>query len=349
MLNRDGIEAAIAAQLSDAEDDDADEESRAPILRDALRRSRQDNLSFFAFTATPKFKTKVLFDEPGPSGEAPFHEYSMRKAIEEGFILDVLANYTTYKRFYGLIKQIEDDPEVPRKQAAKALTRFLELHPVNIEQVVSVIVEHFRLHVMHELGGRAKAMVVTGSRLAAVKYQTGFDQPLLQTMYVVERLAGVQAVQTLSRLNRVAPEKSRTFVLDFANEEDDIYQAFKPYLRVDPHRRERGPAPADRAALQAAGVGRAHHGGCRCVRASLVSRQAGALRRRAQENERDTGCGSRAIPRPCVPRRGAAALGAGDFSAGARRLALGQHLRLVKPLDECGWESGRWLKCDERQ
>ena len=235
----------------------------------------------------------------------------MRQAIEEGFIMDVLQNYTTYKRFFGLIKQIENDPEVPRKKAAKALTRYLELHPVNIEQVVSVIVEHFRLYVMHELGGRAKAMVVTGSRLAAVKYklafdryikdhgytgirslvafsgtvedpddpgssytevsmndglaeselpeaferedyrvllvaekyQTGFDQPLLQTMYVVKRLAGVQAVQTLSRLNRVAPGKARTFVLDFANEEDDIYKAFKPYYETtpigenaDPHR-----------------------------------------------------------------------------------------------------------------
>jgi type I restriction enzyme R subunit len=199
-----------------------------------------------------------------------------------------------------LIKQIENDPEVPRKKAAKALSRYMELHPVNIDQVVSVIVEHFRLFVMHELGGRAKAMVVTGSRLAAVKYklafdryikdngysgirslvafsgsvedpddpgasytevamndglaeselpetferddyrvllvaekyQTGFDQPLLQTMYVVKRLAGVQAVQTLSRLNRMAPGKARTFVLDFANEENDIYQAFKPYYET---------------------------------------------------------------------------------------------------------------------
>ena len=216
--------------------------------------------------------------------------------------MDVLQNYTTYKRFFGLVKQVEDDPDVPRKKAAKALSRYLELHPVNIEQVVSVIVEHFRLYVMHELGGRAKAMVVTGSRLAAVKYkiafdryikeqgysgirslvafsgsvedpddpgssytevamneglaeselpeaferddyrvllvadkyQTGFDQPLLQTMYVVKRLAGVQAVQTLSRLNRIAPGKSRTFVLDFANEEDDIYQAFKPYYEMTP-------------------------------------------------------------------------------------------------------------------
>lgn len=311
MLNRDGIEAAIAAQMSDEEDDDLSDEAKAAMLRDALKRARQPNLSFFAFTATPKFKTKVLFDEPGPSGTSPFHEYTMRQAIEEGFIMDVLQNYTTFKRFFGLIKQVENDPEVPRKKAAKALTRYLELHPVNIEQVVSVIVEHFRLYVMHELGGRAKAMVVTGSRLAAVKYklafdhyikangytgirslvafsgtvedpenpgaswtevsmndglaeselpetferddyrvllvaekyQTGFDQPLLQTMYVVKKLAGVQAVQTLSRLNRMAPGKARTFVLDFANEEEDIYKAFKPYYEVtpigenaDPHR-----------------------------------------------------------------------------------------------------------------
>ena len=311
MLNKEGIEAAIAAQLSDEEDDDLSDDAKAAVLRDALQRARQPNLSFFAFTATPKFKTKALFDEPGPSGASPFHEYTMRQAIEEGFVMDVLQNYTTYKRFFGLIKQVEDDPDVPRRRAAKALTRYLELHPVNIEQVVSVIVEHFRLYVMHELGGRAKAMVATGSRLAAVKYklafdryikeqgytgirslvafsgtvedpdnpgssytevamndglaqselpetferdyyrvllvaekyQTGFDQPLLQTMYVVKRLAGVQAVQTLSRLNRIAPGKSRTFVLDFANEEDDIYNAFKPYYETtpvgenaDPHR-----------------------------------------------------------------------------------------------------------------
>ena len=311
MLNKEGIEAAIAAQLSDEEDDDLSGEAEAAALREALQRARQPNLSFFAFTATPKFKTKALFDEPGPAGASPFHEYTLRQAIEEGFVMDVLQNYTTYRRFFGLIKQIEDDPDVPRRQAAKALTRYLELHPVNIEQVVSVIVEHFRLYVMHELGGRAKAMVVTGSRLHAVKYklafdryimergysgirslvafsgtvedpdhpgvsytevwmnegvreselpetferddyrvllvaekyQTGFDQPLLQTMYVVKRLAGVQAVQTLSRLNRIAAGKSRTFVLDFANGEDDIYKAFKPYYETtpigqnaDPHR-----------------------------------------------------------------------------------------------------------------
>ena len=276
-----------------------------------MERGRQPNLSFFAFTATPKFKTKVLFDEPGPSGASPFHEYSMRQAIDEGFIMDVLLHYTTYKRYFGLVKKIESDPEVPRRQAAKALARFMELHPVNIEQVVTVIVEHFRLYVMHEIGGRAKAMVVTGSRLAAVryklafdryireqgyigiralvafsgtvedpdlpgaaytevsmnnglaeselpgafagddyrvllvaeKYQAGFDQPLLQAMYVAKRLAGVQAVQTLSRLNRMAPGKARTFVLDFVNDEAEIYDAFKPYYEAtpigenaDPHR-----------------------------------------------------------------------------------------------------------------
>lgn len=303
MLNRDGIEAVVAAQILDEEDDAGlSDEARAEMLRQSLQRARQPNLSFFAFTATPKFKTKVLFDEPGPNGTSPFHEYSMRQAIEEGFILDVLQNYTTYKRFYGLAKQIEDDPDVPRRKAAKALTRYLTLHPVNIDQVISVIVEHFRLNVMHELGGKAKAMVVTGSRLEAVryklafdkyikdngykgirslvafsgtvedpdipdlkytevamnsglpeselpetfagddyrvllvaeKYQTGFDQPLLQTMYVVKRLAGVQAVQTLSRLNRIAPGKKRTFVLDFANEETDIFEAFKPYYEATP-------------------------------------------------------------------------------------------------------------------
>jgi type I restriction enzyme R subunit len=302
MLNRDGIEAAIAAQLSDVEDENLTEETKRAILRDTLRRGRQPNLSFFAFTATPKFKTKAMFDEPGPDGQSPFHEYTMKQAIEESFIMDVLKNYTTYKRFYGLVKQIENDPQVPKRAAGKVLTQFLTLHPHNIEQVVTIIVEHFRANVMHEIGGRAKAMVVTGTRLEAVryklafdryiaergykgikslvafsgtvedpaipesaftevgmnnglpeaelpetfdsdefrvllvaeKYQTGFDQPLLQAMYVVKRLAGVQAVQTLSRLNRMAPGKARTFVLDFANEEDDIFKAFKPYYEDTP-------------------------------------------------------------------------------------------------------------------
>ena len=311
ILNKDGIADAIASQIDEEEDDDLSDAAKAAIRQEVLQRARQPNLSFFAFTATPKYKTKAVFDEPGPSGSSPFHEYTMRQAIEEGFILDVLENYATYKRFYGLVKQIENDPDVPKKAAAKALGQYLELHPVNVGQIVAVIVEHFRLKVMHELGGRAKAMVVTGSRLAAVKYkqgfdtyirehgyhgiralvafsgtvedpdapgtsftevsmndglserelperfggddyrvlivaekyQTGFDQPLLQTMYVVKRLAGVQAVQTLSRLNRMSPGKTRTFVLDFRNEEADIFKAFKPYYEatpigeaVDPHK-----------------------------------------------------------------------------------------------------------------
>ena len=302
ILNKDGIADAIAAQAGDEEDDDLSEEAKAAIRRQMLQRARQPNLSFFAFTATPKFKTKIVFDEPGPTGASPFHEYTMRQAIEEGFILDVLQNYTTYKRFFGLVKQVEDDPDVPKKKAAKALGQYLELHPSNIGQVVAIIIEHFRLRAMHELGGRAKAMVVTGSRLSAVrfkhafdryilengyqgiralvafsgtvedpedpgsaftetgmndgvperelperfggddyrvlivaeKYQTGFDQPLLQAMYVVKKLAGVQAVQTLSRLNRTAPGKTRTFILDFNNEEADIYKAFKPYYETTP-------------------------------------------------------------------------------------------------------------------
>ena len=207
MLNREGIWAAIAAQLSEKEDDDLSDDAKAAVLRDALQRSRQPNLSFFAFTATPKFKTKALFDEPGPSGASPFHGYSMRQAIEEGFVMDVLQNYTTYKRFFGLIKQVEDDPDVPRKKAAKVLTRYLELHPANIEQVVSVIVEHFRVNVMHELGGRAKAMVVTGSRLAAVKYKLTFDRYIKEQGYTGKSKATPASVRWWPSR---APSRTRT-------------------------------------------------------------------------------------------------------------------------------------------
>ena len=266
-------------------------------------RGRQPNLSFFAYTATPKGKTLELFGRVGASGEPePFHLYSMRQAIEERFILDVLQNYTTYKTYFKLVKAVEDDPDLPKKKAARALAKFLVMHPTNIAQKIEVIVEHFRSHVCTHLGGRAKAMVVASSRLQAVKYmqafqryidekgygdirplvafsgtvrdpetgleytepgmntdvvsgkpisekqlserfasndyqvllvankyQTGFDQPLLMAMYVDKRLDGVQAVQTLSRLNRMIPGKEAPFVLDFLNEAEDIYAAFKPY------------------------------------------------------------------------------------------------------------------------
>ena len=310
LLNREGIEAAVAAQTLEEDEEDLSEEARRNLLREMAKRPRQPNLSYFAFTATPKFKTKVLFDEPGPDGRSPFHLYSMRQAIEEGFIVDVLANYTTYTAYFGLIKNIEEDPQVPQRKAAKALARFLNFHPTNLRQKVEVMVEHFRTFTRHKIGGRAKAMVVTGSRLHAVryklafdaycaekgytdikslvafsgevvdpdipgskftevsmnkgipekqlpekfasqeyqvllvaeKYQTGFDQPLLHSMYVDKRLAGVQAVQTLSRLNRTAPGKEDTFVLDFVNEREEIFKAFKPYYEMteigdmpDPH------------------------------------------------------------------------------------------------------------------
>lgn len=269
-------------------------------------RGRQKNLSFFAFTATPKGKTLELFGRKGASGKPEaFHTYSMKQAVEEGFILDVLKHYTTYKTYFKLVKRVEDDPAMPKKKAQKRLGKFMALHPHNIEQKTEIMVEHFRGHVKHKLGGRAKAMVVTGSRLHAVrymlsfqkyieenhytdirplvafsgtvkdpdtgneftepsmnidvvtgrtisesqlpdkfdssdyqvllvanKYQTGFDQPLLCAMYVDKRLDGVQAVQTLSRLNRTGPGKEPPFVLDFVNESDDIYKAFKPYYNV---------------------------------------------------------------------------------------------------------------------
>lgn len=267
-------------------------------------RGRQPNLSFFAFTATPKGKTLEFFGREGlDSLPEPFHLYSMRQAIEENFILDVLENYTTYATYFKLLKSIDDDPQVLKKRGMTELAKFLNLHPYNISQKTEVIIEHFRNNVARKLNGRAKAMVVTGSRLQAVryklafdkyieennysdvrpvvafsgkvrdsetgkeytepsmnldpvsnkpiseaslpekfdtddfnvllvanKYQTGFDQPLLLAMYVDKRLDGVQAVQTLSRLNRMIPGKETPFVLDFVNSEDEIFKAFKPYF-----------------------------------------------------------------------------------------------------------------------
>ncbi|MBF0290529.1 MAG: type I restriction endonuclease subunit R [Nitrospinae bacterium] len=268
------------------------------ILKTMVKRGRQPNISFFAFTATPKYKTLEVFGTLDSGGKPePFHLYSMRQAIEEGFILDVLQNYTTYKTYYRLIKSIEDDPKVEKRKAAKALARFMSLHPHNISQKTEIMVEHFRNFTMHKIGGKAKAMVVTGSRLHAVKYkqafdnyitekeyagiktlvafsgtvfdpdapgieytevgmnkgirekelperfgseeyqvllvaekyQTGFDQPLLHTMYVDKRLSGIQAVQTLSRLNRMHTGKEDTFILDFVNDPEEILKSFQPY------------------------------------------------------------------------------------------------------------------------
>lgn len=281
-------------------------EGMEELFRSMAKRGRQANLSFFAFTATPKHKTFAVFGK----NKEPAHRYTMRQAIEEGFILDVLRNYTTYATYYKLLKASEDDPNVERKKAARALARFMRLHPHNVAQKTEIMVEHFQAVTRHKIGGQAKAMVVTGSRLEAVrfkqsfdryikakhyaikslvafsgtvqddklreityteagmnngiadkglpekfstqeyqvllvaeKYQTGFDQPLLHTMFVDKRLAGIQAVQTLSRLNRIHPLKEDTFILDFVNRPEEIREAFKTYYEgatmgaeVDPAR-----------------------------------------------------------------------------------------------------------------
>lgn len=295
------LKALLGTAPGESEEGETDWEDRLNQIMQT--RGRQPNLSFFAFTATPKGKTLELFGRTGAGGTPEaFHVYSMRQAIEEGFILDVLTNYTTYATYYRLQKAAEDDPELPKKKAVRALAKFMSLHPHNIEQKTEVMIEHFWHHVRHRLGGRAKAMVVTSSRLHAVrymrafqayiaergytdirplvafsgtvkdpdtgleytepgmnrdaitgkpiaesqlperfespdyrillvanKYQTGFDQPLLHTLYVDKRLDGVQAVQTLSRLNRMIPGKDAPFVLDFVNQAEDIHAAFKPY------------------------------------------------------------------------------------------------------------------------
>ncbi len=257
-------------------------------------RGPQPNLSFFAFTATPKGKTIDLFGRPGPSGKPePFHVYSMRQAIEEGFILDVLQRYIDYDTYYRIVKQADDDPEFPKRRASVALGRFLSLHPVNVGQRTAVIVEHFREQSPHgrprEGDGRHLVAPARGALHAGVRALPrrawlhgypparclqrhgprprqrrgvhrarhehrrghrqvdqrvgatgplrlprlpGFDQPLLQAMYVDKRLDGVQAVQTLSRLNRIAPGtpgKARPFVLDFVNDPERIRDAFAPY------------------------------------------------------------------------------------------------------------------------
>jgi len=300
----DAVKDVLAAgSLEEAEHIQRDLDAKAKDVEDQIaeelaKRGRQKNLSYFAFTATPKAKTLELFGRrPTPDAKPePFHLYSMRQAIEEGFILDVLQNYVTYKAYYKLAKAIEDDPTLEERPAKKAIARFASLHPHNVAQKTEIMVEHFRRITRHKIGGRAKAMVVTSSRLHALrykqafdeyikrkgytdvatlvafsgtvidhgeeytesgingfgekelpdrfdtddyqvlivadKYQTGFDQPLLHTMFVDKKLSGIQAVQTLSRLNRKCPGKCDTFVLDFVNTPEEIQAAFQPYYEV---------------------------------------------------------------------------------------------------------------------
>lgn len=284
------------------EDFDAAEDRK---LRELISHGKHENLSFFAFTATPKSQTLEVFGTEWPDGTFhPFHIYSMRQAIEEGFILDVLQNYMTYKTCYQIAKNTPENPDVPQSKAMKLIKKYEELHPYNIQQKSAVIVETFRDITKHKIKGRGKMMVVTSSRLAAVryyheikrylevhgyhdieilaafsgsikdpedpsekewtesninvdsngnpvseaqtkqvfhdegnilvvaeKYQTGFDEPLLHTMIVDKKLRGVKAVQTLSRLNRIHPDKSDTLIIDFVNTKDEIQNAFQPFYQ----------------------------------------------------------------------------------------------------------------------
>lgn len=289
-----------AQALSDAlsrEDGETPDEIEEIIAEYQRQRGPQPNISYFAFTATPRNITLERFGTLGADGlPYPFHLYSMRQAIEEGFILDVLQNYMTYKAYYALEKTIDDDPELQTRRAQRKVARFAAMHPTALTQKVEVMIEHFRRHVKPELNGQAKAMIVTGSRESAVryyfalktyiedkgyrdlkalvafsgelhidgntyteaelnefsetelpkrfdgpdyqvlivaeKYQTGFDQPKLCGMYIDKKLAGLQAVQTLSRLNRTYPDKEHTFILDFQNTMDDIKVAFRPFYET---------------------------------------------------------------------------------------------------------------------
>lgn len=294
--------------LEEAEDFAKKEEEQEVDTEDQINAQLEkfvdtSNISFFAFTATPKPSTLRLFGIPYQLEKGTevkykaFHVYSMRQAIEEGFILDVLKNYMTYKMYYNVNKRIEEDPAFDKSKATKEIVRYVTLHPHNISQKTEIIIEHFRNHIMQKIGGKAKAMLVTSSRLHAVryklqfdeyirrkgyrdlrilvafsgsvndagvehtephmnhgisenslpkefekeesrilivanKYQTGFDQPKLHTMYVDKKLSGVKAVQTLSRLNRIFPGKEDTFVLDFVNDPTDIRKSFQPFYQT---------------------------------------------------------------------------------------------------------------------
>jgi type I restriction enzyme, R subunit len=290
-------------EIADVEDG-GEFDAEAVILAGLDARANPKNISFYAFTATPKAKTLEMFGRPGPDNiPTPFHVYTMQQAIEEGFILDVLKNYTPYKLAFKLSHNGEEydstSKVVDESAALKSLMNWLRLHPTNIDSKVQVIIEHYRANIAKLLDGKAKAMVVTGSRKEAVRYklafdkyiakhgyndvnalvafsgevndpesgpesfsevnmnkglkkrslpeafksddyqvmlvankfQTGFDQPLLCAMYVDKKLSGITAVQTLSRLNRMATGKSNTYVVDFVNDPEEILEAFLPYYR----------------------------------------------------------------------------------------------------------------------
>jgi len=294
--------AALAMALS--ETGGAEEEETVEDVINRLMEGKKllPNASYFAFTATPKNKTLEIFGEPEPQPDGkvrhrPFHSYTMKQAIQEGFILDVLRCYTPVESYYKLVKKVAEDPEFDTKRAKKKLRRYVEGHEHAIRLKAEIMVDHFHEQVLalNKIGGQARAMVVTGSIARAIQYyhairdylaerkspyqaivafsgeqeyggvpvteaslngfpssriadriqadpyrflvcadkfQTGYDEPLLHTMYVDKVLSGVRAVQTLSRLNRAHPEKHDVFVLDFMNDTDTIQAAFSAYYRT---------------------------------------------------------------------------------------------------------------------
>ena len=294
--------AAMAQALSEAGAEGEEETFEDQINRLMESRKLLPNASYFAFTATPKNKTLEIFGEPEPQSDGPvkhraFHSYTMKQAIQEGFILDVLAHYTPVMSYYKLAKTIEDDPEFDVNKAQKKLRRYVEGHDHAIRLKAEIIVDHFHEQVLakNKIGGQARAMVVTNGieraiqyfhairdylterksqyqaivafsgehafgdakvseaslngfpsgRIAeriqedpyrflvcADKFQTGYDEPLLHTMYVDKTLSGIKAVQTLSRLNRAHPKKSDVFVLDFFNDTGTIGDAFADFYRA---------------------------------------------------------------------------------------------------------------------
>lgn len=293
--------AALNAALTGADDGEEDETVEDKINAIMESRKMLPNASYFAFTATPKPKTLEVFGEPFPEGDKikrdPFHSYTMKQAIEEGFILDVLRYYTPVNSYYRLVKTVEADPEFDTRRATKKLRRYVESNDYAIRLKAEIMVDHFHEQVLalNKIGGQARAMVVTSGieraiqyfkavsaylldrkspyraivafsgehefdgvkvteatlngfpskdiadqiekdpyrfLICADKFQTGYDQPLLHTMYVDKTLSGIKAVQTLSRLNRAHPQKHDTFVLDFMNDTETIRASFETYYRT---------------------------------------------------------------------------------------------------------------------
>lgn len=293
--------AAVSLALATAGAEEEDETPEDTINRLMEARKLLPNASYFAFTATPKNKTLEIFgvayDEGGQTKHRPFHRYTMKQAIQEGFILDVLKTYTPVGSYYRLIKKVEGDPEFDTKRARKKLRKYVESHDHAIRLKAEIMVDHFHEQVLalHKIGGQARAMVVTSGITRAIQYyhairdylverkspyraivafsgeheyggtkvteaslngfssskiadeiqedpyrflicadkfQTGYDEPLLHTMYVDKILSGIKAVQTLSRLNRAHPQKHDVFVLDFMNDADGIKASFEPYYRT---------------------------------------------------------------------------------------------------------------------